>query len=42
MLELQKLSGQAGKEGWLIRTVVANGTCGIRLEEYVRRGVQIL
>lgn len=42
VLDLQKLSGQVGQEGWLIRSVVANGTHGIRVEEYVRRGVQIL
>lgn len=42
VLDLQRMSGQASKDGWLIRTVVANGTCGIRVEDYVRRGVQIL
>ncbi|HNC69554.1 MAG TPA: HD domain-containing phosphohydrolase [Pseudomonadales bacterium] len=42
VLDLEKLSGQSGMEGWLIRTVVSNGTHGIRVEEYVRRGVQIL
>lgn len=42
VLDLQKLSGQSGMEGWLIRAVVSNGTHGIRVEEYVRRGVQIL
>ena len=42
VLDLQKLSGQGGMEGWLIRAVVPNGACGIRVEEYVRRGVQIM
>ena len=42
VLELQKFSGQPDMAGWLIRSVVANGTHGIRVEEYVRRGVQIL
>lgn len=42
VLDLQKLSGQDDMKGWLIRSVVANGTHGIRVEEYVRRGVQIL
>ncbi len=42
VLDLQKLSGQGGMEGWLIRAVVPNGAHGIRVEEYVRRGVQIM
>ncbi len=42
VLDLQKLSGQGGMQGWLIREVVPNGTLGIRVEEYVRRGVQIM
>lgn len=42
VLDLQKLCGQSGMEGWLIRAVAANGVHGIRVEEYVRRGVQIL
>jgi len=29
-------------EGWLTRAVVPNGAHGIRVEEYVRRGVQIM
>ena len=42
MLDLQKLSGQEGDEGWLISSVVPNGTYGIRVEEYVRRGLNIV
>jgi HD-GYP domain-containing protein (c-di-GMP phosphodiesterase class II) len=42
VLDLQKLSGQSGMAGWLIRAVVPNGAHGIRVEEYVRRGVQIM
>jgi len=42
VLDLQKLSGQSGMQGWLIRQVAANGTHGIRVEDYVRRGVQIM
>lgn len=42
VLDLQKLSGQSSMQGWLIREVVPNGTLGIRVEEYVRRGVQIM
>jgi putative nucleotidyltransferase with HDIG domain len=42
VLDLQKLSGQPGMEGWLISTVASNGVHGIRVEEYVRRGVQII
>lgn len=41
ILDLERLSGAAGQEGWLIRTVVPNGRLGIRVEEYVRRGLNI-
>jgi HD-GYP domain-containing protein (c-di-GMP phosphodiesterase class II) len=41
IVDLQKASGQEGREGWLIRNVVPNGTLGVRVEEYVRRGLQI-
>ena len=41
ILDLGKLSGQEGMEGWLIKTVVPNGVHGIRVEEYVRRGLHL-
>ena len=41
ILDLERLSGVAGQEGWLIRTVVPNGRLGIRVEEFVRRGLNI-
>ncbi len=41
ILDLGKLSGQEGMEGWLIKTVVPNGVHGIRIEEYVKRGLHI-
>lgn len=41
VLDLGKLSGQEGMEGWLIKTVVPNGVHGIRIEEYVKRGLHI-
>ena len=41
ILDLGKLSGQEGMENWLIKTVAPNGVHGIRIEEYVKRGLQI-
>jgi hypothetical protein len=41
VLDLQRVSSLEGQEGWLIRTVVPNGRLGIRVEEYVRRGLSI-
>ena len=41
VLDLQRVSGVNGQEGWLIRTVVPNGRLGVRVEEYVRRGLSI-
>ena len=41
VLDLQRFAGKPEDEGWLIRTVTANGRGGIRVEEYVRRGLQI-
>ena len=41
VLDLQRISGIEGQEGWLIRTVVPNGRLGVRVEEYVRRGLSI-
>jgi len=42
IIDLQKLSGQQGGAVWLIRDVMPNGAHGIRVEEYVRRGLQII
>ena len=41
VVDLQRVSGVEGQEGLLIRTVVPNGRLGIRVEEYVRRGLNI-
>jgi HD-GYP domain-containing protein (c-di-GMP phosphodiesterase class II) len=42
IIDLQKLSGKEGEENWLIHNVVPNGTAGVRVEEYVKRGLNIL
>jgi hypothetical protein len=42
IIDLQRLSGQEGGAVWLIRDVMPNGTHGIRIEEYVRSGLQII
>lgn len=41
VIDLQRTAGKPEEEGWLIRAVTANGRAGIRVEEYVRRGLQI-
>jgi putative nucleotidyltransferase with HDIG domain len=41
VVELQKMSGRSDAQAWLIKEVVPNGTHGIRVEEYVRRGIHI-
>lgn len=41
ILDLEKFVGQRDKEGFLIRSVVPNGTHGVRVEDYVRRGLHI-
>jgi putative nucleotidyltransferase with HDIG domain len=42
VLDLQRISGHEGQEGWLIKNVVPNGSLGIRVEDYVRRGLQLM
>jgi putative nucleotidyltransferase with HDIG domain len=41
IVDLQRMAGKPDEEGWLIRTVAANGRSGVRVEEYVRRGLKI-